>query len=129
MLQSPSRLQVAVLEAICDAYPPSHAPQMCAHRGESACKPGRPGAQECASDANRALHRTMCQDTLQGFRCGCAAGYRELEDTPGTAVCADVNECLLGDPCGMSSGERIACHNTDGSYRCAACWHLAQLHC
>uniref|UniRef100_A0A668ATG4 Si:dkey-88l16.3 n=1 Tax=Myripristis murdjan TaxID=586833 RepID=A0A668ATG4_9TELE len=65
---------------------------------------------KCAEPENTRCSQS-CYSTPQGTRCGCAAGFRLMEDG---VSCVDVDECE-----GRSPGVcNQVCINTPGSYQC-----------
>lgn len=113
-------MQTSVLKAVCAAFVDTQEPGFCNHLGNMDCLPDGPGSRECSSQEAADAHRSMCVDTFMGYKCGCNSGYMESVDAKGVVECIDINECKMSDPCGMSSGKRVACHNVPGTFWCAA---------
>ena len=54
-----------------------------------------------------------CVNLAGGFNCHCGDGFE------GDGVnCDDVNECVVSDPCLISSGNEASCTNSQGSFEC-----------
>ncbi len=72
---------------------------------------------ECADGTHVCAAEATCFDTIDAYRCVCAAGFRGDGFT-----CTDVDECVEGSPCGAGA----TCNNEVGgvSCTCADGWRL-----
>ncbi|MEM6957239.1 MAG: DUF4215 domain-containing protein, partial [Myxococcota bacterium] len=96
---------------------------------------GQPGNcaddDECRADANLCLAVNgtrpiagsgRCTNTPGSYTCRCSTGFELVTDRSGNEGCADTNECLMRNICGVGgvggSADSPGCVNTAGSYTC-----------